>query len=326
MRRIVIIGVALAIFVGGVIVMSHLFDKRLWFQKARGTAQNIAVKIKPTQDVMRPPASEPPLPDIAPKTQMPPEPPIPLPQSPPQSPLAERPITQVPYPSPPPLEEWAKLTASQRLADVRGRLQPRLGTELSSRGFKLGDAAFIRIFKESNEFELWLQPDSSKPFRRFCNYHIALYSGTLGPKTKEGDMQAPEGFYTVAKSQLNPASNYHLAFNVGYPNAYDRSLNRTGSLIMVHGSNASIGCFAMTDPLIEEIYLVVEAALNNGQERVPVHVFPFRMTGERISAAGVSQSEWLEFWKNLKAGYDFFEESERPPAVSVVAGKYSFLP
>jgi murein L,D-transpeptidase YafK len=303
--------------------LSRLIDKRLGYQKARGAVQNVIAKIKPQPVVPQPPASpSPPAPDMAPKTPMPPEPPNPLPQAV----TVDRSITQVPYAPPPPPDEWAKLNASQRLADARGRLQPQLGTELSTRGFKLGDAAFIRIFKESDEFELWLQPDPSKPFRRFSNYRIALYSGVLGPKTKEGDMQAPEGFYSVAKSQLNPASSYHLAFNVGYPNAYDRSLKRTGSLIMVHGSNVSIGCFAMTDPLIEEIYLIVEAALNNGQERVPVHVFPFRMTDERMAQARADKDEWLEFWSNLKEGSDLFEANHSPPIVSIGAGRYLFGP
>ena len=129
-----------------------------------------------------------------------------------------------------------------------------------------------------------------------------------------------------SKPQLNPASSYHLAFNIGYPNAYDRSLKRTGSLIMVHGSNVSIGCFAMTDPVIEEIYLIVETALNAGQDRVPVHVFPFRMTEERITAAESANAEWLGFWGNLKEGHDLFEAHKSPPAVSVEAGKYSFRP
>ena len=234
------------------------------------------------------------------------------------------PVSRLPYATTPPPEEWAGLDASRRLANVRSRLQPQLDAELAGKSFKLGDAAFIRIFKESNELELWLRPAAGKPFGLFRNYRIAFYSGALGPKTKEGDMQAPEGFYSAPKSRLNPASSYHLAFNVGYPNEYDVSLGRTGSLIMVHGSNVSVGCFAMTDPLIEEIYLTVEAALNKGQERVPVHVFPFRMTEERMKKARAENSEWIDFWSNLKEGCDLFETQKLPPAVSVESGKYSF--
>ena len=236
------------------------------------------------------------------------------------------PITTLPYAAPPSPDEWAGLDPGQRLADARGRLQPQLDKELAIRGFKLGDAAFVRIFKETNELELWLRARSDGPFGLFRNYHIALYSGVLGPKLKEGDMQAPEGFYSVTKSQLNPASSYHLAFNIGYPNEYDRAHQRTGSLIMVHGSNVSIGCFAMTDPVIEEIYLVVEAALNHGQERVPVHVFPFRMTDERMANARMQNDVWLGFWETLKEGHDLFEAKKLPPEVSVRDGRYAFLP
>jgi murein L,D-transpeptidase YafK len=236
------------------------------------------------------------------------------------------PGTTLPYAAPPSPDEWSKLDASQRLADAHRRLQPQLDSELSTRGLKLGDAAFIRIFKESDELELWLQPNPGEAFRLFRNYDIALYSGVLGPKTKEGDMQAPEGFYAFGKQQLNPASSYHLSFNIGYPNEFDLAHQRTGSLIMVHGSNVSIGCFAMTDPVIEEIYLIVEAALNNGQERVPVHVFPFRMTEERMAKASGEKSEWLDFWSNLKEGYNLFESRKLLPAFSVESGKYSFLP
>ena len=139
-------------------------------------------------------------------------------------------------------------------------------------------------------------------------------------------MQAPEGFYAFGNSLLNPASRYHLAFNIGYPNAYDRHHQRTGSLIMVHGRRVSIGCFAMTDPVIEEIYLVIEAALNQGQPRIPVHVFPFRMTPERLDQARTDKDIHLDFWLGLRAGYDAFETKKLPPTVSVQEGKYHFQP
>lgn len=242
----------------------------------------------------------------------------------PSTPVPPPAVNRLPYPPPPSPEEWANLNPDKRLADARRRLQPQLDAELASRGFRLGDAAYVRVFKEGNELELWLRPHTSKSFRLFCSYRIAFYSGTLGPKQKEGDMQAPEGFYTVAKAQLNPASRYHLAFNLGYPNEYDRSLNRTGSFIMVHGSNVSIGCFAMTDPVIEEIYLIVEAALTNGQSAMPVHVFPFRMTEERMTKARMSNDEWLEFWTNLKQGHDAFEANKIPPRVTTKERRYVF--
>ena len=145
-------------------------------------------------------------------------------------------------------------------------------------------------------------------------------SGHLGPKLAEGDRQAPEGFYEVDAGALNPESDCHLSFNTGYPNTFDTSLGRTGSWIMVHGSTGSLGCFAMTDPVIEEIYLVCEAALQHGQPSFFVHVFPFRMTEERMLTAATS--EWLPFWENLREGYARFEETQVPPAVRLEDGHY----
>lgn len=322
MRRGAFILLAVALVAGVLFVVVRY----LGMQKVRGVAQNVIAGARPQSVIERPPVlpsrDEKPgqfvAPPVASSMKKEDSPSLPPPMTPPA-------VNRLHYPAPPPPDEWAKLSAEQRLHDARRRLQPQLDAELSARGFKLGDAAFIRIFKETSELELWLRHDAAgKPFRLYCNYRIAFYSGTLGPKTKEGDYQAPEGFYSVGKSQLNPASRYHLAFNVGYPNEYDRAQKRTGSLIMVHGSDVSIGCFAMTDPLIEEIYLIVEAALDAGQRSVPVHVFPFRMTGERMAGARMSNDEWLGFWENLKTGHDLFESQKLPPAVSVESGAYTF--
>jgi murein L,D-transpeptidase YafK len=232
----------------------------------------------------------------------------------------------LPYPAPPPAQEWNTLPAAERLADVRRRLQPQLNAELATRSLALGQPAFIRIFKETNEMELWLQPKSGARYQLFRRYPIALFSGYLGPKTREGDMQAPEGFYSFGKSLLNPASRYHLAFNIGYPNAYDRHHERTGSLIMVHGRNLSIGCFAMTDPVIEEIYLIIDAALDKGQAQVPVHIFPFRMTPSRLEKARLAADAHCKFWCELQAGHDHFEAKRFPPAITIQAGQYQLQP
>ncbi|OYW75063.1 MAG: hypothetical protein B7Z37_15080 [Verrucomicrobia bacterium 12-59-8] len=223
----------------------------------------------------------------------------------------------LPYPESPAPEEWRSMKVPERLANVRARLLPKLPEQLAATQCRLGLPAFIRIFKESHEFELWLQRDTSK-WTLFRTYPIACFSGTLGPKTREGDMQAPEGFYSVTPKQLNPASRYHLAFNIGYPNAYDLVQQRTGSLIMVHGDMCSIGCFAMTDPVIEEIYLIVEAALKQTGS-MPVHIFPFRMTAERMKSADpVNQA----FWKGLLPAHDVFEKQRRVPQVRVENGHY----
>jgi murein L,D-transpeptidase YafK len=213
---------------------------------------------------------------------------------------------------------------NDRLREVRGRVEPSLQQELATAGFTLGDAAFIRIFKESLELELWIKPNSEKQFKLWKTWPIAAMSGGLGPKLKQGDQQSPEGFYAVNARAMNPQSNYHLSFNIGYPNAFDQGQARTGSLIMVHGKKVSIGCFAMTDPVIEQIYLVIEAALNHGQSSVPVHIFPFRMTDERMSQAEREGGPWLAFWKNLREGHDRFESKHVPPQVESAGDYYTF--
>jgi len=223
----------------------------------------------------------------------------------------------LPYSAAPSHALWQRMSPADRLDSVRSRLLPKLHDELATKQLKLGQPAFIRIFKGTRELELWLKGDDGC-WKLFRDYPVATFSGTLGPKTREGDMQAPEGFYAVTQKQLNPASSYHLSFNVGYPNEYDLAHQRTGSLIMVHGDMVSVGCFAMTDPLIEEIYLVVEAALKN-HATVPIHIFPFRMTAERMRNA---DSKHLDFWRDLQPAHDIFEKDHHVPQITVENGRY----
>ncbi len=215
----------------------------------------------------------------------------------------------------------AQIPTSPRSKKAVADVKPRLESQLKEKGLLYGSRLFIRIFKESEELEIWCQND--KTFNLFKVYEVCDYgSRGLGPKTEEGDGQAPEGFYKVYPRSLNPLSSFHLSFNLGYPNDYDRSLGRTGGALMVHGSCASLGCFAMTDSCIEEIYALVEAALRNGQDHVPVHIFPFRMTDENMTRHRTSV--WLTFWENLQEGYQFFEETNLPPRVYVKQNRYCF--
>ena len=223
----------------------------------------------------------------------------------------------------------SNILGSSHLAGIRARVQPRLEEEAAAKGSALGSPVYIRIFKESKELELWLQkPGTQKKFALFKSYPIRNFGrGTLGPKLAEGDGQAPTGFYTVTRAQMKPDSAYHLAFNLGFPNRYDVKKGRTGSFLMVHGDTVSIGCYAMTDPLIEEIYLLVDAALAGGQKAVPVHAFPFRMTEERMRKAAPSDKEkqWLREWQNLKTGHDLFLRTGTPPIARVgESGLYEF--
>ncbi len=198
--------------------------------------------------------------------------------------------------------------------------KPALPQRLAENGFAKGGPVFIRIFKQSSELEIWMKDAAG--WRLFDTWPVCRWSGTLGPKLKEGDGQSPEGFYTVAKGALNPNSNYHLSFNLGFPNAYDKSHGRTGSFLMVHGNCVSIGCYAMTDAGIEDIYGLVEAALENGQNEVPVHIFPFRMTAEAMAAS--ADSAWIAYWRNLKEGHDLFETRRAPPVAAACGKTYVF--
>jgi murein L,D-transpeptidase YafK len=198
--------------------------------------------------------------------------------------------------------------------------------------FGMGDPVFVRIFKQEGQLELWLK--KSGRYHLYKTFPICKWSGRLGPKVKEADYQSPEGFYSVSTRQLNPHSNYYRAFNVGYPNAFDKQNGRTGGLVMVHGACKSVGCFAMTDRGIEEIYGFVEAALKAGQRDIAVHIFPFRMTDANIAretgggwlafVGGPNYTQWSAFWRNLKEGYDLFEQTGEPPTAFACGDHYEF--
>lgn len=200
------------------------------------------------------------------------------------------------------------------------QVAPRLIATMQKMGLALGDPVFIRLFKSEKKLEVWVQNGIS--YRLFKTYTICYHSGNLGPKIREGDRQSPEGFYTVSAGQLNPNSDYHLSFNLGFPNEYDKSYHRTGSLLMVHGRCSSVGCFAMTDFRMDEIYTLVESAIIAGQQKIPVHIFPFKMTNSNMIA--YQDSQWIEFWQNLKEGYDYFEGQHNPPEVTVQEQRYQF--
>lgn len=215
------------------------------------------------------------------------------------------------YPSSSPLS--SQVVRQQRLP---------LQKTLSDMGFAWGAPIFIRIFKAERELEIWLK--QGKRFRHFRSYRVCTYGGKgLGPKTRKGDGRAPEGFYSVAPKQMNPYSRYYLAFNLGYPNGYDRYYGRTGSALMVHGECVSIGCFAMTNAAMEEIYVLADTAFRHGQPFIRVHIFPFKMNAKNMRRFDLPQ--WSAFWRNLKVGYDWFERHDQvPPHVDVERGRYVF--
>jgi murein L,D-transpeptidase YafK len=211
---------------------------------------------------------------------------------------------------------------SLRVEQARQVVMPRLQRELTARKLKPGAPVFMRIFKEEKVLELWIEQEKGGRFELFKSYPVCAYSGKLGPKLSEGDRQAPEGFYFVPRSRMNPSSRFHLSFNLGYPNTLERSQGRTGSFLMVHGNCVSTGCYAMGDRQIEEIYLLADAALKAGQPFFRVHCFPFRMHSPRLDKE--SGNKWHTFWMNLKQGYDHFEKHKRPPNVTSSHAGYLF--
>jgi len=213
-----------------------------------------------------------------------------------------------------------QIPSSQRAEQAIKANQAILKNAFVQQGLHWGSAVYIRIFKASSELELWVKSGSG--FKLFKTYAICNFSGQPGPKLATGDWQSPEGFYFVKPGQLNPWSQFHLSFNLGYPNKYDRSHGRTGSALMVHGDCVSVGCYAMTDLLIEEIYTLMVSAFEAGQPFVRVHAFPFRLTADNLEAQ--KTNHWYQFWQNLKIGYDYFETRNRPPNVEVVDGEYVF--
>lgn len=216
----------------------------------------------------------------------------------------------------------AFLTACSQAPTIPPSEQPLSKDTMMLLGRKGMDATapiFVRIFKEESELEVWKLRGDGR-YYHFKTYPICNWSGELGPKLKKGDRQAPEGFYTITYDQLNPDSKFHLAFNLGYPNAYDKAKYRTGQHLMVHGDCKSAGCYAMTDALIEEIYALAREALRGGQSKFDVHAYPFRMTDAKL--ARHRKSKWYAFWRTMKRGYDYFESHRIPPAVAVCERRY----
>jgi murein L,D-transpeptidase YafK len=192
---------------------------------------------------------------------------------------------------------------------------------MKAKGMNKTAPVMARVFKEEGKLEIWKQKTNGR-YDLIASYDICKWSGKLGPKFTEGDRQAPEGFYTVRPSQMKPNSQYHLAYNIGYPNTYDRANGRTGSNLMVHGACSSAGCYSMTDQQIEEIYAFGRDAFQGGQTEFQVQAFPFRMTAANM--ARYRNDPNYEFWKMLKVGYDHFELTKVPPKVDVCDRRYVF--
>lgn len=199
----------------------------------------------------------------------------------------------------------------------------QLLAQMSGQGMSAGDPIFVRIFKKESELEVWKR-DRLGQYALLKTYPMCRWSGQLGPKQREGDRQAPEGFYTVTPDLMNPRSQFHLSFNLGYPNALERSQGFTGTALMVHGACTSSGCFAMTDDGVSEIYAMAREAFTGGQRSFQVQSLPFRMTPENMALH--RNNKHFAFWTNLKEGSDHFEATKQPPRLASCGRRYVFNP
>ena len=212
------------------------------------------------------------------------------------------------------------LPDSKRARDVRANIWPKLQKELNDKGYKANQPIYLRIFKDQDQLEVWVRYGTA--YRLFKTYEICYFSGGLGTKTRSGDGKSREGFYTIEPKQLNPVSKYHLAINVGYPNKVEQLKGYSGDAVMIHGYCASIGCYAMTDARIEEIYTLVYKAFEGGQQKINLDIFPFHM--DKAHMDFYSHQPYLSFWKTLKPGYDLFEKNHIPPDALIKGKDYSF--
>jgi murein L,D-transpeptidase YafK len=200
-------------------------------------------------------------------------------------------------------------------------IPPKLLADISDKNMDVGSPILVRVFKTESELEVW-KKDRTGRFALLKTYPICKWSGDLGPKVREGDRQAPEGFYDITPAQMNPNSQFYLAFNLGYPNAFDRAHDRTGAHLMVHGDCSSRGCYAMTDEQILEIFALGRESFFGGQKSFQVQAYPFRMTPANMAKHRNNPN--TPFWRMLKEGYDHFEVTRLEPKVDVCEKRYVF--
>lgn len=205
----------------------------------------------------------------------------------------------------------SSVASASEQASVSGTLKQQL----------LGAPVYIQIFKEEKTLELYAQLQGE--YRLLASYPICNFSGGLGPKRREGDFKSPEGFYSITTNNLKPDSKFYRAINVGYPNSYDLSKGYSGNSLMIHGNCVSVGCYAMTDAYMDEIFHYVRTAMTNGQTRVNINIYPFRMTDENMQRHRTSFH--YDFWRQLQPGYQYFVKHRQPPAVTVSNGQYVMM-
>ena len=212
---------------------------------------------------------------------------------------------------------------SFRLANALLSKEDTLQKEFKAKGLQWpAKYVYIRSFKYDSQLEVWVKNNLKEKYKLFKTYKVCMQSGAMGPKRLQGDYQVPEGFYYI--NEFNPRSNYHLSLGLNYPNASDRILSdslRPGNGIYIHGSCVSVGCIPVTDQDIEEIYIVASYAKMNGQEFIPVHIFPYRYNKkssvEYFANYTKNNPVLQKFARQLKNAYDQFEETKEVPLILI---------
>ncbi|MEO6405143.1 MAG: hypothetical protein ABIY51_02255 [Ferruginibacter sp.] len=212
---------------------------------------------------------------------------------------------------------------SYRLTDVFSRMEDSVKKQFEKQHLTWPpQAMYIRSFKFDRQLEVWVKGDAKEPFKLFKTYKVCMQSGTMGPKRFEGDYQVPEGFYCI--NEFKPNSNYHLSLGLNYPNASDRILSdslRPGNNIYIHGNCVSTGCIPITDGPIEELFIIASSVKNQGQDFIPVHVFPVRYNVKKsldFLNTSIKDNAYLQqFNKNIKEVFEYFEAKKQLPIIMV---------
>jgi len=213
--------------------------------------------------------------------------------------------------------------SSYKLTAISTRLEDSLKVQFQRQKLSWPPhSMYVRSFKYDKQLEVWVKGDSTGQYKLFKTYKVCMQSGSMGPKRMEGDYQVPEGFYYI--NEFNPNSNYHLALGLNYPNASDRILSdahRPGNNIYIHGNCVSTGCIAIKDGPIEELYIIATNVKANGQEFIPVHVFPVKYNLKRSFEylnASIKNKQYLQsFNSNIKTVFDYFESKKQLPVIMV---------
>ena len=221
--------------------------------------------------------------------------------------------------------------ASFKTNDIFNKKEDTLKKEFEKKGLQWpAKYVYIRSFKYDAQLEVWVKSDQKDQYKLFKTYRVCMQSGTMGPKRFQGDYQVPEGFYYI--NEFNPNSNYHLSLGLNYPNASDRILSdslRPGGEIYIHGSCVSIGCIPLTDDQIEELYIIASYAKANGQDFIPVHVFPVKYSVKKsmdyLNNTTKKNLQLQQFALQLREAFDKFEEKKQIPVVLInKKGQYLF--